>query len=312
VRRAPFSPRDLQALRTIAKIMGFEVVYSPDHLSPDNAFSQYFGATDRARFVREYPFRIDASTDDAPFFFEHNRFSRVLGSRDAIFGAASGQAVLLVTLVVVTIFAVLLFFFARRRESKVDGRSPVADVDARSQLYFVAIGLGYIGIELALVPRFVLYLGQPSHALSVVLLSLLCGSALGSALSPRITAGSKSRLAFVAALVAAITIVYALTLPSLFHATLRWSFAARVALAASLVLVTAVPMGVPFPAALSQAVSRGEGSPWVARAWVLNGAASVVASVAVTVLAMATGFTFVLFVAAACYLVAAISVSVRR
>ena len=47
-------------------------------------------------------------------------------------------------------------------------------------LYFVAIGLGYILAEIAFIQRFVLFLGHPTYALTVVVFLMLLSSGLGS------------------------------------------------------------------------------------------------------------------------------------
>ena len=47
-------------------------------------------------------------------------------------------------------------------------------------LYFLFIGAGYILIEVALIQKFVLFLGHPIYALTVVIFSLLVSSGLGS------------------------------------------------------------------------------------------------------------------------------------
>ena len=53
-------------------------------------------------------------------------------------------------------------------------------------LYFLAIGTGYILIEVALIQKFVLFLGHPTYALTVVIFSMLVSSGLGSFLSQKI------------------------------------------------------------------------------------------------------------------------------
>ena len=54
-----------------------------------------------------------------------------------------------------------------------------------SLVFFAAIGLGFLLLEVALIQRFVLFLGFPTYALSVVLFALLIFTGLGSLLSSR-------------------------------------------------------------------------------------------------------------------------------
>ena len=50
-------------------------------------------------------------------------------------------------------------------------------------LYFIAVGLGYILVEIAFIQRFVLFLGHPVYALTVVVFLLLLSSGAGSMVS---------------------------------------------------------------------------------------------------------------------------------
>src|SRR5437763_11285612 len=61
-------------------------------------------------------------------------------------------------------------------------------------LYFLFIGAGYILIEVALIQKFVLFLGHPVHALWVVIFSMLVSSGIGSNYSRRILGNSEGRL----------------------------------------------------------------------------------------------------------------------
>ena len=56
---------------------------------------------------------------------------------------------------------------------------------ARALAFFAAIGLGFLLLEIVLIQRFVLFLGFPTYALSVVLFALLVFTGLGSYASAR-------------------------------------------------------------------------------------------------------------------------------
>ena len=47
-------------------------------------------------------------------------------------------------------------------------------------MYFLFIGTGYILIEVGLIQKFVLFLGHPTYALTVVIFSMLVSSGIGS------------------------------------------------------------------------------------------------------------------------------------
>ena len=306
---APMHP--IEERVRLAAANGFGVVWAPDGGAGDATFAQYFRAPDRGAFVRGYHYRIEATTDDAPFFFEYNRFTRLLSSREWVFGAASGQTLLVVTFLLALVGGALGLllppWLRRRRAGAVDG----AAMAAGEAPTFLALGLGYIAVESVFVPKFTLFLGSPVHALSVVLFALLASSGVGSALSARLVGASRRRLALVAAAVAGLLVAEGIGLQRVFEAGLAWPFAARCGLAVALIALPGVLMGMPFPTSLALgAAGRDEAArgPWAAQAWVLNGYASVVGSVAAMIVAMAWGFTAVLAGAALCYaLVAALA-----
>ena len=60
--------------------------------------------------------------------------------------------------------------------------------------YFLFIGTGYILIEVGLIQKFVLFLGHPTYALTVVIFSLLTSSGLGSFASRRLVGADTRRL----------------------------------------------------------------------------------------------------------------------
>ena len=74
-------------------------------------------------------------------------------------------------------------------------------------LYFVCIGAGYILIQVALIQNFVLLLGHPTYALTVIVFSMLISSGVGSFFSRR--ARLKWVLTAIAAAVAALAFVAA-------------------------------------------------------------------------------------------------------
>jgi len=61
-------------------------------------------------------------------------------------------------------------------------------------IYFLFIGTGYILIEVGLIQKFVLFLGNPTYALTVVIFSMLISSGLGSFLSRRVVGKDEGRL----------------------------------------------------------------------------------------------------------------------
>jgi hypothetical protein len=170
--------------------------------------------------------------------------------------------------------------------------------------------VGFIVVEVALLQRFGLFLGHPSYSLVVVLCSLLLASGVGSMLSERIpTRHRLTGLLAAAAAVTAVTVAYASFLPWAFDRWIGLGLEARIAIAAALVALPGLAMGMLLPSGVRLISGRHpELIPW---GWGLNGAASVFGSVGAMLVAMNLGSQATLFVGAACYALALLA-ALRR
>jgi hypothetical protein len=136
---------------------------------------------------------------------------------------------------------------------------------------------------------FSLFLGHPLAAIAVTLAGFLISAGLGSGISRRVAARWPQAAIILA--VAAIVIlgaVYAMMLPPLFGGLMGLPLSAKIAVAVSLLAPLGFVMGLPFPLGLGRVSDCAPGLvPW---AWGINGCASVVAAVMVSLLAMHVGF----------------------
>ena len=99
-------------------------------------------------------------------------------------------------------------------------------------------------------------------------------------------------------------LLYLFLLP-LFRLLVALPDAPKIAIALLLIAPLAFCMGMPFPLALSRVAASASGLvPW---AWGVNGCASVLSAILATLLAMNIGFTWVMLIAIALYLVAAVT-----
>jgi hypothetical protein len=169
-------------------------------------------------------------------------------------------------------------------------------------LYFSCLGLGFMFVEIGLMQRFVLFLSHPAYSIPVVLATLLVSSGVGSFLSARLPFSCLGRFRFCLFGVAGLLIVLLFALRPLFDATLGLSFPTRVVIAVAALAPVGILMGMPFPLGLSAAARLGQ--PVIPWAWGINGGTSVLGSVLAIIVAMGSGFTWVLASAAAMYLLA--------
>ena len=212
--------------------------------------------------------------------------------------------VLLVQSVVVAAVLILLPLVSYARQGL-----EVAD-RWRYLTYFGALGLGFIFVEIALLQRFMLFLGQPVYTLAVALAGLLMFAGVGAALAVRARAAPERALRRILLTTIAALLATALLTPPVFSAALGLPLAARAILALLLIAPVGIALGMPFPTGL-RIVSRDAEAivPW---AWGVNGFFTVIGSVAAVILGMAFGFTVVLALAGLCYLAALLALASRR
>jgi hypothetical protein len=301
IARLPFSPDDLTRLRRAARAAGLHLLYLPGD-SGANAFARLLTASDPRTFQRTYPYDISPVTDDRPFFFytvqprDLWEFVKSASRRSADY-KINRAVPLLFSLVGVSVAATALILSLpplvfRRRLPREKGVPAFL-------LYFVAIGAGYIIVQVALIQKLVLFLGHPTYALTVVIFTMLIASGAGSLLSGRIVALSIPRLSSVLASGGAIVILLAWVIPVLGEAAVAWPFGLKVILTAVLVAAPAFWMGMPFPTGLALLELRHRSS--VKLAWSLNAAASVMGSVLAIVMAIYGGLRLTLVAGGALY-----------
>jgi hypothetical protein len=289
-----------------------EIYYSPFE-EPRNEYQVLLAdlvkSQDLARIYASTSDYIRPATDDKPFFNQTKRWGLRLGFRNVLGAGKKGEveggaqvtlAVLLVQAVVVAGVMILLPLVRFGRQGlRASGRWAFLT-------YFAGLGLGFILIEIVLLQRFLLFLGQPIYTFSVVLASLLIFTGAGSYLSSRVQNVSYYTLSwFLLAVVGAILFSLVIT-PPVISLTLGLALPLRVAVAVLLVAPLGALLGVPFPMGLR--IVGKEASPLVPWAWAVNGFFTVIGSVGAMILGMVLGFTAVLIIAAACYAVALIAI----
>ncbi len=246
-------------------------------------------------------FDLRAVTDDRPAFYAILRLNdlplllaRLQILPQAEIGALVNLAVLAQAVIIAAL--VLLVPLAAPRRERLG--HPVL----RPALYFSALGLGFLFMELFAIERASLALDDRAMGFSLVLGAMLVASGLGSFVSGRIGAAAGAmRLAWLAVALWAGAMLW-LSGP-LALAGMGLPFGLRAAAIVALIAPLGFAMGLPFPLGLRQL--RGEFFlPW---AWGLNGAFSVVATPLANLLLRAVGLHAVLGGGVLLYTIAALS-----
>ena len=168
--------------------------------------------------------------------------------------------------------------------------------------YFLCLGAGYILIQVALIQKFVLLLGHPTYALTVIVFSMLVASGLGSYFSRKVLGEDDRKLSGVLLGIALLIAILAVALRPLVTAAAAWPLTAKMLLTTLSIAPAAFLMGMPFPTGLRRLENRH--SPSVRWAWSLNAAASVLGSAGAIFLAIYLGLRATLLVGGGLYVCA--------
>ncbi len=304
LKKTPFLPEELTALRAACRRDRLRVMYDPEQ--PDqaqNMVSTLIRSDNPAELWRAHPLDISPPTDDRPFFFYTVKPENFAGQLFS--GAAEKNDIgvqVLSGLLLVVLFLVLLFFLVplllfRRADVRVDRGRKMA-----SLMFFAAIGVGFIALEISWMQHFVLFLGHPIYALGVVLFVLLLAGGTGSSLTQKIPAeAALARVMPTVIALALVVVAYSFLLGPLFRALVGLPLWLRILLAGAILVLPGLIMGRMMPLGIKALTTRfAEVVPW---AWGINGAASVLGSVLVVAVSMNVGYRAAQILAVSVYLI---------
>lgn len=318
-KKEPFTPMELEKVQAFAQSQQMDLSYLPG-LDPKElnqffilpqevyfvAVSQLLDRAKRQEVYDEQTFDVAPATDDRPFFFHFFRWRQIgdvldhLGEVWLPFGGAGFLVILgflgiSVLMSGVLILVPLLLMKGLTKEG--DGAGS-RGLSLGALVYFLALGLGFLWLELPLMQRFILLLDQPTYSFGVVLFAILVFSGIGSLLSARL--GRYQTWAILA--LSLVGLVYYFGTTPFVQLMLGLPLAARIPIAVLAIAPLALLMGIHFPSGIAALGDRRPALiPW---AWGANGYASVVGSALAALMALSWGFSTVTLAASALYLLA--------
>jgi hypothetical protein len=236
-------------------------------------------------------------TDDSPFFFARERIP--------------GQMIiLLVTVLSVSgVLALLLVYYSRMNKIRLASSS----LSWLSVLFVIFIGLGFMVIEITFIQKFLLLLGTPIMALTVIVFSILVSSGMGAYLSGKLFRGSPQKGMIISIpLLITIILIYYSFLQEIINSNIAVEIQYRIGLTFALLSPVGLLMGFQFPSiirmtsfyAKKQTVRLRETENQhedVTLLWGVNVIASVIGTVLTAILSMIIGFSGNLLVGAGLY-----------
>jgi predicted membrane-bound spermidine synthase len=246
--------------------------------------SLFEGNVSFEEFYSLYDTKIYPVTDDNPFFLSFEKpIPKIL------------EVLLYISIIIVGIFLVIPFIWLRSpSEKKSDLR--ISNV----VIYFAALGSGFILIELALLQKLILLLGNPTTTFAILLFTMLLSSGIGSLISTKIIKREIRNITFIIAGIIIIGFLYVLIVPDIIYSVIAENFVTKIAVSIGLLFPIGFLMGIPLPTGMRVLKSHlSNHIPWM---WAINGAFSVFGAVLSVVLGIMFGASYAMFLGIVIYL----------
>ena len=301
VSRNPFSPGDIALIQSAAGIARMQLIYVPgtDFASP---FRDLLLARDLKAFYESYPFDVRPVTDNRPFFFytvqARDLWQFVMHASHATEDYKINSALpVLFALVAISIVATMIMLSLP--PLLLGHLLPRGRGTVKSLFFFLFIGAGYILIQVALIQKFVLFLGHPTYALTVIVFSMLLSSGVGSFFSKRLVRGESRKLRSVLLLIGSAIVLLSFVVTPITESGVALPFALKVLISVLLIAPVGFAMGMPFPTGLTLLERIIPTS--IRWAWAVNAASSVMGSAAAMFLAIYLGLQMTLVIGGILY-----------
>jgi spermidine synthase len=320
-----FSNPEVINVRDEAYSLGFDIEYDPVG-NQEGIYKKLIETDNVDEVINGMPSLVPA-TDDKPFFDDNYGFGNynwsnikeTFSQNDKAILALKDKPVAEVTLVTMLIqiflisalFLLLPVFFLKK--------NPDMKIDKKYLIYFAMIGLGYIMIQISLIQKFTLLLGQPVWTMITVISTLLIASGVGSRLTSGITSKQmtktenlpelKKQLYMTFIIISLYSIIIGLFAPIIFSTFSSLPLILRILISIIIIFPLGFFMGKPFPIGIS--FIKEEEKSTIPIAWSINAFFSVIGTVITIILAMTIGFKLVFIISGVIYLVAMIFISLR-
>ncbi len=284
--KEPFTESQLDFLSKSFSSHGYKPILLPDRIILEPYDKLFDRNVTLQEFYALFDHRVHPVTDDSPYYLT---FEKPLPT-------------ILMTLLY-TSFAIVAVFVGAPMAKGLAKRSKEITGTLYVIPYFAALGIGFMLIEVALLQRLILLLGNPTAALAILLFTLLLAGGAGSLASTRIMWQRTSRnLMFVIAGIAGLVLLYAFNLTSVISVFLPAPFIVRALVSVALLTPLGFMLGMPFPTGMRMIKTYlPTNVPWM---WAINGAFSVLGAVLVTSIGIIYGLSWSMVLGVIAYSIA--------
>jgi hypothetical protein len=289
--KSPFTDEEISFLSQSFSRYNYKPILVPGQIMREPYSALLRGEVNLDQFYDMFETKVYPVTDDNPYFLS---FEKPL--------PRAVEVLLYASIGIVAIFLLVPFaWIRRRREKEIDAKKSEIGI-ATMIPYFAALGVGFILIELALLQKLILLMGNPTMTFALLLFTLLMSSGAGSLLSSRIAKSNMKNLVFVIGGIAGLGILYVLFLPPIIYSTIAQPFEVKAAVSIAILAPIGFLMCMPLPTGMRLLkVHRPDYIPWM---WAVNGAFSVLGAVLAIALGILYGSSLAMVLGILIYLIA--------
>ena len=308
--KSPFTDEEISFLSQSFSQYDYKPILVPEQVMREPYDALLSGDITLEQFYNLFDTKVYPVTDDNPYFLS---FEKPL--------PPVVEVLLYASIGIVAIFLLVPFAWIRRRRGEREaggGEEEVGisikkrEIGIRTVIpYFAALGVGFILIELALLQKLILLMGNPTMTFALLLFTILISSGGGSLVSSRIAKNNMRNLIFVIGGIAGLGVLYVFSLPSIIYSALAEPIEIRAAISIGVLAPIGFLMGMPLPTGMRLLkVHRPDFIPWM---WAINGAFSVLGAVLAIALGIMYGSSFAMILGVLVYLIAlGISVASKK
>ena len=249
------------------------------------------GRTSLAAMIARNSSDISPVRDDSPFFYKVDK------------GVPGDFTNLLAATIVVALLSVIIPFRKIRSQSKNNRKNGDTTKVLQPLVVFVGIGIGFMMLEISLFQKFILYLGSPTIALSILLGALLVGMGVGSFFGGKIySQDAVKRLKRISGFIVIAGVLLFGIHPFILNELMAYGLVLRAIVCFVLLSPFGFLLGIPFPTGIQllKQSSLGKYIPWM---YGVNGICTVLGSVSAVIVSMTFGFTASFFVGLSMYVI---------
>ena len=314
IKMTPWTEEEVDKIKIYMRSFNFRA--NPFNNNEEFLTQAFYSGDDLPKEVlAKIPYRIEAPTDNKPFFNSLRNTFKTLPKEDtSVFVNSSVSGLLnsqkdkgfpvdvihlIVTATSALVFAILFtiipLLFAKTGREKWEGKSNFL-------VYFSCLGLGFIVFELVFIQIFMKLIGYPLYAYTTVLFTFLFGAGVGSHFSERLKLIEKGRIWLPYVGIAITTILLVVYQQVLFDLFLQFGIVVRVLISIMMIFPLAFFLGMPFPLGVLAIQHKPAGT--VAWAWAFNGLFTVAGGIFAAIFSVYFGFQVTMLVALSAYVLA--------